>query len=95
LAKVGHGLDGSPTATPPYINPSHKQKNPPYTQPLISASFCGTSWYRRIGLEPILATDILDIGMITRGDGAVSNGDADAENKEEIGAVAYDEFFFF
>ena len=48
-----------------------------------------------IGLEPISATDILDIGMITRGDGAVSNGDVDAENKEEIGAVAHDEFFFF
>ena len=48
-----------------------------------------------IGLEPISATDILDIGMITRGDGAVSNGDVDAENKEEIGAVAHDEFFIF
>jgi hypothetical protein len=48
-----------------------------------------------IGLEPNSATDILDIGMITRGDGAESNGDADAENKEEIVAVAYDDYFLF
>jgi hypothetical protein len=48
-----------------------------------------------IGLEPISATDILDTGTRTRGDGAVTIGDADGENKEEIGAVADEEFFFF